>query len=1213
MHIIKKLLISVSLLLCFFASPSYASDFITPNSSGEPILIDISNLSEIQDIDVVVGDFPDQPRPYRDSNTKTLVIFPPSVNSSEKTIQVSAGSSSISKSVSFRTGPVGDLKTSLLPELQQARGGNTVTKISDGRVVLIGGSKSLADEPLDTIEIFNPETGKTDKAKLKIPRSQHAATYIGINEKPVGMISGPVEQILLTGGFSNDGIFENTVEIIEIKVGTSQGVSTLLENKKSKLKKARIFHTASLLPDGRVLIVGGQGKINKNNIGALNSIEIFDLITKSSQQAEISLKVARQLHTATVLQDGNILITGGFTNENPDEFGFGPGSAIAELIDTSNLTIRKVGSLANEQGIGGHSATLLTNGTVLITGGNSDFFSGSTRETIRGISLGTVQFYTSQSETFNLVKNKIKGGNLELETPRFLHKSVLLPNGNLVIIGGLNIKPGLTTSNLIATPVSGIEVLDPDLINFNNSFLEATPKTTLETSLGRILPSAILVTPKNKTQGFLSSTDSQNFVNSAVYFTGGFTNGSGRLPTKVSELIQVESNTGIEGRKIKLTPEAVIKGSYLGELLVQLDTFSNVPSLVIQPQTINLSSSNNFTANTKITSTNNQVVLLKVENANSNSSVIVSPSLFQVGETISITRKDSSVQGQFELTIVSADSTKDFIPAKLRVNVSDSAKPFISTVPGYGLSLTNQEGFNTSKIQIKVFSQDGLTEFTSLPVTTPVTGVISDPTIINLGGTGISSVVGNLQTQFTVNALKPGKTEINFSTTFPDILPVTIPVEISGTPTVSSTPIDSGILAGLLIAGVEFSRTLKLDSQTVSIEDVRLGNNSSLFPVYVPINLISSIDSTNQIGSFTIRPVFGVDLLTALPRTLVNKIGTGFKAPSVTEPIVIGGIVPTDVSLSPIAILAFKENTKSIPFSKNTNENIGDKLEKFNDISGVRDIKLFEFGNDNKVPKVVFIKESMIFVLNADDGETETSSVLSQEGLELELTKIDNETAAVVSTGPKGLDLVFPVTDSEPRVVNFKLPGNTKNIAVVNKILNKSGTFAVAYDGNNTLSLLDLLDVNAVIPTIDTGEDKISKIQYAGKFTVNGKLTDVLIATTQRKLLVFDLNNLTEVSTDKDLKIKNEILDLAVIDGIAYLALGNSGILAVSIGSLIDNDDETKAEIAHFTKNKLIVIKPNGKQTILTKLLNAKKLAVAKPFILSSGEGNDLTVIKVSP
>ena len=1223
MRILKKLLIvffSAFLFLCFSASLSNASDFIAPNSSGEPVIIDVSGLSLISQVEVSVGNSLNQPRPYRDENTKSLVIFPLPTTNSEQTIQTSAGNSVIAKTISFRSSPIGVLRNSLLPDLQRARGGNSVTKISDGRIVLAGGSKSLADSPIDTIEIFNPESGKSEllmtadglkKASLEIPRSQHSATYIGINEKPIGMIVGPVEQILVVGGFSNDGIISKTIEIVEIKVGTSEGVSTLLTGNKSKLKKARIFHTASLMPDGRVLIIGGQGTISMTGAGALNSIEVFDPTTRLVLPSGITLNTPRLLHTSTILNDGNILIVGGFTNEKQDDFGAGPAVEKAELIDINNLSIRTVGSLINDEGLGGHSATLLTNGLVLITGGSTDFFSSSSGDKAKGLTKGSLQFYNTSNETFNVLKNDI-GGNLELQFPRFLHQSVLLPNGSVAIVGGLSIKKGTSSSNLINTPISLVEVIEPNLLGFLGGELEARQKSSLESSVGRILPSVILVTPKNKTQGLLSDSDIDNLVNSAVYLTGGFTNGLGRLPTKVSELLQIESNNTIEGRNISLTPQAIVRGSFLSELLVKLDEFNKVPSLKVEPQTINLSSSNNFLNSIKVISTNNEVILLKAESNDPNGSIIVSPSLFQVGEEVSITRKDNSVSGEFEIGIIPADPIKDFIGAKVKVNVSDSSKPFLATDPGFGISLGTQTGDSSNKIKVKVLSQDGSVEFTSIPSGTEVTAMIADPTIANLGGTGISSVVGTLATQFTVNAVKPGNTAIDFSINFPDVLSVSVPVEVKGTPSFSITPVDIPVIANLATNGIELSNIERLDTTSVSFQDIRLSATSPLFPIYVPVNLQSSVDNSPIVGLFTIRPIFGVDLTTALPRTFVNKSETGFSTPVESVPLSIGGLIPSDPSINPIAVLSFGDGIRTIKYENSSSESITGTLTMISPLDKVQDVDLFE-DSGSKRPKIVALKGAMIFVLDAENGNQENSISLTNDGFKQDLFTIDGQIASVISVGSKGIDLVFPLTDKEPRLVNFSLPGNTEEISVVEKLSNDKGPFVAAFDGNNGVSIVDLLDVNAQIKNISTAGEKISNIAYAGKFTVSGATTDVLVATSQRKISLFDLNKLTSIPINDDLDIKSKIEDLLVIDGIAYLALGKNGILAVSIGALIDSNDETDATIAHFKKNFLKVLKSNGSETIISKSLNASKLASSKPFLLSSGQNNNLTVIKVSP
>ena len=1218
---IKKLLTSLLFLSCFLLLAScffsvFAADFIIPNSSGEPIIIDISDLNLTTGLDVSVGEFTDQPRTYRDLSTKSIAIFPPAGSDSERTIQIRAGSTTVTKTVSFRSSPDGNLKDSSLPDLHEARAGNTATKISDGRVVLIGGSKGLADTPVNSLEVFNPEVGRSDllktpddskKAKLQISRSQHTATYLGISSSPLGMISGPVEQILVTGGFSNNGLLESSIEIVEINVGSNQGVSTLLSSKKSKLKKARIYHTASLLPDGRVLIIGGQGRINKTNLGALNSLEIFDPVTKSVQVSSNSLSTSRLLHTSTILQNGNILIAGGFTNEKSNSFGLGPATDTAELINTKDFTIKKVGLL--KKSVGGHTATLLTNGLVLIVGGNNDLFAGLDGNIARGLSVGTIQYYSSSNETFKFVTNKSTEGNLDLQTARFLHQTVLLPNGNLAVIGGLNIKPGFSTEQFINTPVSKIEVLSPDLAASGDT-LKVDQKAILETATGRILPTAVLVTPKNKTQGFLSPSDISKFVNCAVYVTGGFTNGFGKLPTKATDLLQIESNVGIEGRSIEVTPNAIIQGSYLDTLLVQIGEFSAVPSLKVEPQAVNLSSSNNFLSTAMVFSTNDQSLLLKP--VVSTDLIIVSPSLFQTGDNVTITRKDPSVQGQFDVSFVPASDINSFIPAKLTVNVSNSSMPFLVTVPPYGISLSVQEGFNIQPVQIKIFSEDGMTELTSVLPNTFITATIQDPEIANIIGTGISSVTGTIQTQFQIKAVKPGKTTLTFSINSTDILPISIPVQVSATPTFSSSTssIDNTVLDGLSTNGVSFSGTKNVNSTSFSLQDVIISINNSIFPIYVPINLQSSIDGSISPGLFTIRPIFGVDLLTALPRTFVNKGETNFRTPLIAEPTAIGGFVSSDIEKDPVAALASDDGLRTVTFVRD-NQNLTGSLSMLSNDFGVKELKFFKFGTDKKQTKIVLLKGSMISLIDAESGEQESSATLSGEGFELVLTEINNQTAAVVSVGTSGVDLVFPVTDAEPRVENSRVATNVKHITVVNKIGDKAGPYVVAYDDAKTISIRNLTSLNDPVQSIDTNGERFTKIDYAGKFLVNNKTTDVLICAGERSVTLFDLNNLTTIPVNEALKIKNKIEDLLVIDGTAYLALGDGGILALSVGGLIDNSKQ--AIITTFTKNKLTVVKASGKETFITKPLSANKLANAKPFLLSSGPNNNLTVIRVSP
>src|SRR5215470_660778 len=72
------------------------------------------------------------------------------------------------------------------------------------------------------------------------------------------------------------------------------------------LNAARHSHTATLLPDGKVLIAGGVGRI----VGITDSAELYDPATGSNQPTG-SLNILRRNHTATLLLNGKVLVAGG--------------------------------------------------------------------------------------------------------------------------------------------------------------------------------------------------------------------------------------------------------------------------------------------------------------------------------------------------------------------------------------------------------------------------------------------------------------------------------------------------------------------------------------------------------------------------------------------------------------------------------------------------------------------------------------------------------------------------------------------------------------------------------------------------------------------------------------------------------------------------------------------------------------------------------------
>ena len=127
---------------------------------------------------------------------------------------------------------------------------------------------------------------------------------------------------------------------------------------------ARDFHTATLLPDGRVLIAGGN---NWDLMTVAASAELYDPATGTFSPTG-SMTAARAAHTATLLADGRVLVTGGEYLEGTN-WGY---LSSAELYDPKTGKFSPTGPMGSARWR--HSATLLSDGRVLITGG----YAGST-------------------------------------------------------------------------------------------------------------------------------------------------------------------------------------------------------------------------------------------------------------------------------------------------------------------------------------------------------------------------------------------------------------------------------------------------------------------------------------------------------------------------------------------------------------------------------------------------------------------------------------------------------------------------------------------------------------------------------------------------------------------------------------------------------------------------------------------------------------------
>jgi hypothetical protein len=121
-----------------------------------------------------------------------------------------------------------------------------------------------------------------------------------------------------------------------------------------------VGHTASLLSDGTVLLVGGA--CGSGAPGFLDSTEIYDPVTMT-WIATASLPTIREAHTATLLPDDTVLVVGG-------SMGAPPLIDSGLIYDPEDGAWNLTASLAT--GRRGHTATLLNDGRVLVVGGRGD-------------------------------------------------------------------------------------------------------------------------------------------------------------------------------------------------------------------------------------------------------------------------------------------------------------------------------------------------------------------------------------------------------------------------------------------------------------------------------------------------------------------------------------------------------------------------------------------------------------------------------------------------------------------------------------------------------------------------------------------------------------------------------------------------------------------------------------------------------------------------
>lgn len=240
--------------------------------------------------------------------------------------------------------------------LQQARRGHRAALLDDGRVLVAGG---IADgRLLASAEIYDPATGSWSRvAPMSTPRLAHTLT--ALRDGRVLAVGGTTPGGTTGAGGGQTISPSPSAEIYDPDTDSWQATG--------KMSTGRFEHTATMLDNGRVLVVGGLGgEAVEGRFPPQASAEVYDpavgAFTRAADPAE-----ARTNHAATRLEDGRTLIVGGLGGEAADR-----SLRSAEIYDPGQGDWSTIEAL--RQGRAGATATLLDDGNVLVTGG----------ETVRG-------------------------------------------------------------------------------------------------------------------------------------------------------------------------------------------------------------------------------------------------------------------------------------------------------------------------------------------------------------------------------------------------------------------------------------------------------------------------------------------------------------------------------------------------------------------------------------------------------------------------------------------------------------------------------------------------------------------------------------------------------------------------------------------------------------------------------------------------------------
>ncbi|MEZ0308257.1 MAG: Kelch repeat-containing protein [Ramlibacter sp.] len=318
-------------------------------------------------------------------------------------------------------------------EMAFASSHHAAVKMADGRVAVVGGSRGLSTLS-DSVDLFDP-AGRT---------WTHIASMVTGRSGACAIEVAPGRLFVNGGAVSLSG--QVATEWIDTRARTATpGAAD---------SPRRLAHTCTLLADGHVLVVGGRSNESFPG-GASMSAEIWNPATGAWRFAAGRMQSARSAHTATLLPDGRVLLVGGF--------GQATIQGSFEIFDPVTEVFTQVAAPAAARS--SHAAFLQGDGSVTVVGGEDDTRAlasiasidarhgtaelagtqlAAPLSAVTGVARpdGSVLLFGGlgadflpRAQAWLLSRGQVQA-RMWLPSPRAFHSATLLADGRVLILGG---------------------------------------------------------------------------------------------------------------------------------------------------------------------------------------------------------------------------------------------------------------------------------------------------------------------------------------------------------------------------------------------------------------------------------------------------------------------------------------------------------------------------------------------------------------------------------------------------------------------------------------------------------------------------------------------------------------------------------------------------------------------------------------------------------